>query len=124
MMKIVNDSGFGIGTKILNDGGVDICSELAVESIEIGVISPNEINRATVILALIKIEIDVHTINWVTKNPLTGTFDKVSSITFDNGDKTVFTDEGNVKFYKNNGVERFAPLSNGRTFKAKSAPMS
>ncbi|SRR6266550_8127406 len=120
-VTIYNDSGSGLGTKILDEDGNDICVKLWTESINIDM-RANGINRAAIVLGLVKTELKCGDVRWITKNPVTGDMDEISSITFSDKSRIVFDDRG-VTLYDNDGIVVVNTLSDSSTMKYKSAPI-
>jgi hypothetical protein len=119
-VTIKNEGGAVRGTKIIADDGTDLCSDMAVESISISMPSVNDMVRATITVALVQTEVDVGKSDWVTKNPRSGLYEKISSISFADGARIVFDDDGAMRCYPDGGIKRVNQISDGRTYKFKS----
>ncbi len=108
-VTIINEEGGGLGTKILDDDGNDLCDMLSVESIEVK-ISADKVNRAKIVVGLIKAKIKGLT-KWVVKDPISGDFQAVSHIMFENGNRICFREDGEITLHDNQGIVRFSDLS-------------
>lgn len=95
MITIKNTTGMGYQTRVLDENGRDLTKALYVESIETSLDSRSHV-KATVRLGMIGSDVKAGRTDWATKNPRTGEYESVESITFRSGDRVVFSPEGGM----------------------------
>lgn len=121
MLTLKNDTGVGVGTQMLGEDGVDVCPALAVEKIVL-TITTADVNRATVTLCCMKTEVKLGEVHWVTKNPLTGNFEQIRHIQFENGHRLQFQTGGDVVYYPEGEAVSVFPVGRGSAYKFRAPP--
>lgn len=125
MIKIVNDTGTTLGTKILSETGEDICELLGVERLSVDFGAAGDVIRAKIVLGLVKTEISPQVVEFLVRHPIDDKFCAVESIKFHDGSQIVFCQDGEVLVKPRPEpmpVTSLIPISDGRTRKFKAPP--
>ena len=125
MIKIVNDNGATLGTKILSESGEDICGLLAVESLVVDFGTASDVVRAKIVLGLVKTEVSAENVEYLVRHPVEDDFRAVSSIKFCDGSEIIFCPNGDVFVQPRREpapVSAIIPISDGRARKFKAPP--
>lgn len=94
-IRITSSNGLGHSTQIVDtETGQDLTKLLAVEYG--ATITLDELVKLQANLILIECVIDSQAVEWRTKNPATDTFEPVASITFRDGSRVNFAEDGSV----------------------------
>lgn len=93
MITIKNDTGLASDTRVIGDDGADLCKAMFVDRLSFEV-APDQICRATIHVGIVKTETKCGKVEWLTRNPISGNFEAVQSITFSDGSAVVLHNGG------------------------------
>lgn len=126
MIKVVNDTGGCIGTRVYTETNEELVEVRGVESLQIDFPGCHEIVRAKVVLGVVKAEVTCGSVEWLMMHPLFGEYKPVHSIGFADGTSVSFGKDGTVSMYPAHDEGRnyvsLIPLEDGRVRKFKKPP--